>query len=176
MKNLLPVKESSLQLSRLRHLSLLLLFVPLPAFAAQTVPAVFSPWAILRLIAALILVLLVFFALIWLFKRMQAGAVGVSGSPMRVLASLPLGTRERLLLVEVGKQQLLLGATPAGITLLHTLTEPLPMDFGSPAFSGWLRQAMERRKQGQWQNHQQVAQTEEPSSSAPVSSSEESSS
>ncbi|MDD3760149.1 MAG: flagellar biosynthetic protein FliO [Acidithiobacillus sp.] len=165
-----------MQLSRLRHLLLLLLLTPLPAFAAQTGPAVFSPWAILRLIAALLLVLLIFLALIWLFRRLQPGAAGVSGSPMRILASLPLGTRERLLLVEVGKQQLLLGATPAGITLLHTLPEALPVDSGSPAFSGWLRQAMERRKQEQWQNQQARSAGEKRSSSAAGSSSEGSSS
>lgn len=173
----LPVKESSLRLSRLRHFSLLLLGLPLPAFAATAAaPNVFSSWAILRLIFALILVLLVFFALIWLFRRMQPGSMGSAGSPMRVLASLPLGARERLLLVEVGKQQLLLGATPAGISLLHALTEPLPLDSGSTAFSGWLRQAMERRKQGTWQNDRQSSVPEEPSSSTSGSSSEESSS
>jgi flagellar protein FliO/FliZ len=161
--------------SRIRHAFLLLLLAPVSALAAESTPAVFSTGAILRLIGSLVLVLLVFFALIWVFRRLQPGAVAGAGVAMRVVASLPLGARERLLLVEVGKRQLLLGATPAGITLLHTLSEPLPLDSGSVAFTGWLRQAMERRKNGSWQNFRQAAEPSRDSSSAPGSSAGDSS-
>ncbi|MDA8114151.1 MAG: flagellar biosynthetic protein FliO [Acidithiobacillus sp.] len=115
----------------------------------------FSWSAILQLFSALVLVLLIFFGVVWLLKRLQPGLVGGQVGGMRVVSSLSLGTRERLLLVQVGEQQLLLGVTPAGITLLHTLETTLPdTTSNSPAtFAGWLRTAMERRKQGPWNQH-----------------------
>ncbi len=45
--------------------------------------------------------------------------------PMRVLSSLPLGTRERLLVVKVGEQQILLGTTPGRISFLCQLDKPI---------------------------------------------------
>ncbi|WP_298171572.1 flagellar biosynthetic protein FliO [Acidithiobacillus sp.] len=114
--------------------------------------SVFSWSAILQLFSALILVLLLFFGVIWLLKHLQPGLASGQLGGMRVVSSLPLGTRERLLLVQVGEQQLLLGVTPAGITLLHTLETVLPDTTSNApaAFAGWLRSAMERRKQGPW--------------------------
>ena len=170
------VKDPSVSRTRQFYLLLLLLFAPVSTLADTATPAVFSAAAILRLIGALFFVLLVFFFLIWVFRRLQPGAVAGAGGTMRVIASLPLGARERLLLVEVGKQQLLLGATPAGITLLHTLSEPLPLDSSSLAFTGWLRQAMERRKNGSWQNFRQESEPARDSSCSPGSSAGDSSS
>lgn len=82
-------------------------------------------------------VLALVFAMGWLIKRVGQGNL-VGGQMMRVLASLPLSTRERLLLVDVGGQQLLLGVAPGRITTLHTFEEPIlqpnapinPSEFG----------------------------------------------
>jgi flagellar protein FliO/FliZ len=73
---------------------------------------------------------------------------------MRVLATLYLAPREKLLLVQVGEQQLLLGSSAQGLSCLHVLAEPVqpqaqPMQgtgSGLPAgFPDWLRRAVERR-------------------------------
>jgi flagellar protein FliO/FliZ len=47
------------------------------------------------------------------------------GSQLKVLASLSLGTKERVVVIQAGKQQLLLGVTAQKITLLDHLAEPL---------------------------------------------------
>jgi flagellar protein FliO/FliZ len=47
------------------------------------------------------------------------------GSQLKVLASLSLGTKERVVVIQAGKQQLLLGVTAQQITLLDHLSEPL---------------------------------------------------
>ena len=47
---------------------------------------------------------------------------------LRVVRSLALGTRERLVVVEVGGTQLLLGTGAGGTRLLHTLETPLVDD------------------------------------------------
>lgn len=49
-----------------------------------------------------------------------------SVSQLKVVTSLRLGTKERVMVVQVGEQQLLLGVTSQQITLLETLPETLP--------------------------------------------------
>jgi len=59
---------------------------------------------------------------------LDAGAAGTRG--MRVLESLPLGSKKRLVLVQAGEEQLLLGASETGISLLRVLPcgEDEPVD------------------------------------------------
>jgi flagellar protein FliO/FliZ len=76
---------------------------------------------------ALALVLGLIFGLAWLARRMP-GLAGTRGNGLRIVASTALGARERLLVVEVGGQQLLLATGTAGTRLLHTLETPLPVE------------------------------------------------
>lgn len=77
---------------------------------------------------ALALVLGLIFGLAWLARRMP-GMTGLRGNAgLRVVRSLALGTRERLVVVEVGGTQLLLGTGAGGTRLLHTLETPLVDD------------------------------------------------
>lgn len=76
---------------------------------------------------ALALVLGLIFGLAWLARRMP-GLAGMRGNGLRVIASTPLGARERLVVVEVGEQQLLLGTGASGTRLLHVLDAPLPVE------------------------------------------------
>lgn len=76
---------------------------------------------------ALLLVLGLVFALAWLARRVP-GLAGAAGNPaLRVVASLPLGARERVVVVDVGGTQLLLGVGAAGTRTLHRLDQPLPV-------------------------------------------------
>ena len=77
--------------------------------------------AVLALVAVLALIV----GLAWLLKRLP-GAGLRSSDQLRVVTSLAVGQRERLVVVQVGQQQLLLGVTTQGINTLHTLAEPLP--------------------------------------------------
>ena len=52
-----------------------------------------------------------------------------SDGPIRMLGQLSLGTRERLLLVEVEGQRILLGVVPGRITRLDTTTTAASADF-----------------------------------------------
>ena len=74
---------------------------------------------------ALTLVIGLIFALAWLARRMP-GVAGQRGNNLKVVASLALGARERLLVVDVGGAQLLLGSGTSGTRLLHRLDAPLP--------------------------------------------------
>lgn len=74
---------------------------------------------------ALLFVLALILALAWLAKRMP-GVAGASNPALRVVGSLSLGPRERVVVVDVGGTQLLLGVGAGGTRALHTLTAPLP--------------------------------------------------
>ncbi|WP_432277832.1 flagellar biosynthetic protein FliO [Lysobacter stagni] len=75
---------------------------------------------------ALILVVSLILGLGWLARRMP-GVGRSSNNALRVVGSLALGPRDRVVVVEVGTTQLLLGVGQGGMTTLHTLSEPLPV-------------------------------------------------
>ncbi|HXY95786.1 MAG TPA: flagellar biosynthetic protein FliO [Steroidobacteraceae bacterium] len=83
---------------------------------------------------ALLLVLGAIFALAWALKRVRAFGSRV-GAAVDVLAQLPLGQKERAVLVKVGATQILLGVAPGRVNTLYVLPEPL--DVGrAPAAPG----------------------------------------
>lgn len=57
----------------------------------------------------------------WLLRRSPLGAFARANGPLKVVATLPLGPKERLILVESEGMRLLLGVAPSGI---FTLNEP----------------------------------------------------
>ena len=77
----------------------------------------------LGMIMSLFMVLVVIIISAFVLKKFQR--VSHSSSPMKVVASLPLGTKERIVVVEVNGEQLLLGVSQQQVTLLKTLESPL---------------------------------------------------
>ncbi len=75
---------------------------------------------VLRWSSALILVLMLFFLCVWLLRK-TVGMNTETAQQMRVLGGLSLGTKERVVLLQVGSKQILLGVTPARIDTLHVL-------------------------------------------------------
>ncbi|MHC5147839.1 flagellar biosynthetic protein FliO [Stenotrophomonas rhizophila] len=86
---------------------------------AATAPGMFG--AVLALLGVLALII----GLGWLLKRMP-GSGFRPAEGLRVVASLTVGAKERVVVVEVNGTQLLLGVTAGGINTLHQLPEPLP--------------------------------------------------
>lgn len=78
----------------------------------------------------------------WFLRRFNQGGL-FNNSSIKIIASLPLGTRERLAVVDVGGQQLLLGITATQINTLHVFNEPIlaPGDT-SPAASDFGKKLM----------------------------------
>ncbi len=99
----------------------LLVFVPFPLFAASgTNVDLAATLGSLIFVIALIL----FFA--WLLKRMRVpGVAGGSGSAMSIVKQLPVGTKERIAVVQVGEEQFLIGITSQNINMLSKLEKPL---------------------------------------------------
>lgn len=79
-------------------------------------------------------------------SRLQRGQ-GVGGAEFRVVSSLAVGQRERIVLLQIGKSQLLVGVTPAQVATLHVLGEPI-VGAGAPASimsSGWLQKVLAKK-------------------------------
>lgn len=96
----------------------------------EAVPGVEAA-AVARVIAALLLIVLLIIALAWGLRRYSSVGGAVLGQ-MKVLGSLPVGNRERIVLVQVGETQLLLGVAPGRVQTLHVLDKPLTVQ----AYSG----------------------------------------
>ncbi|MGH8420676.1 MAG: flagellar biosynthetic protein FliO [Pseudomonas sp.] len=100
------------------------------AAAPATAPAVSSALSsgiggqLLQLVLGLLLVVGLIFVLAWLMRRVQrAGPAG--NQVIELVGSRALGPRDRLVLVQVGNEQVLLGVSPGSITALHVMNEPV---------------------------------------------------
>ncbi|MET0329638.1 MAG: flagellar biosynthetic protein FliO [Luteimonas sp.] len=82
-------------------------------------------------VLALVLVVGLIVALGWFARRMP-GIGGASNPALKVLGSLSLGPRERVVVVAVGDTQLLVGTGATGTRVLHTLDTPLPVPEAKP--------------------------------------------
>lgn len=107
-------------------LSVLTLSVASPAWADDAVAlprqtaSVVSSSDVLQWLVALLLVLGVFLLSVWLLRK--SGSLGFAGKgQLAILAGLPLGMREKLVLVKVGEKQLLLGVSSGRIDKLLEL-------------------------------------------------------
>lgn len=83
-----------------------------------------------QMVFGLLLVVGLIFALAWLLRRMQ-GASPRGGQVIDIVGSRAIGPRDRLLLVQVGKEQILIGHTPGNIEALHVLAEPVQVPDGA---------------------------------------------
>jgi len=97
--------------------------------ACFAVPGVDVPKQAVRTISAgdmlhwgvgLLVVLAVFFFCVWGMRKLSGISVG-GAEKMRIVGGLSLGMREKVILLQVGKKQLILGVTPGRIDALHVL-------------------------------------------------------
>jgi flagellar protein FliO/FliZ len=75
------------------------------------------------MIVSLLMVLVLIVICAFILKRFNLVQQG--GSQLKVVANLSLGSKERVIVVQVGDQQFVLGVTSQQINLLEKLSEPL---------------------------------------------------
>ena len=122
------------------------------ALAQQELPGLASGFAQMLLGLGVVVALLL--ASLWLIKRLSAPRGPAAG--LKVLGGVAVGSRERLVLVEVGDKVLVLGVTANNINTLHTTdagslslgAPPAGAERREPEFAGWLKRSLERRKGG----------------------------
>ena len=105
--------------------------------APQTAPAAHAGGlgGLSEVTLALLLVLGAVFALAWLLKRARAFGSRAGGA-LDVLAQVPLGQKERAVLLRVGATQILLGVAPGRVNTLYVLPEPLDLTRAAAAPGG----------------------------------------
>lgn len=131
------------------------------AWAAEAAPV--SPTgSMVKMLIGLAIVLAVMAAITWLLKRMMPGA-GSQQSVARVVSSVSVGSRERVVVVEIGGRWLVVGVAPGQVTSLANLEageQPLAAIPGHAAhanlpafaqpmvtsFAGWLKQSSAKFK------------------------------
>jgi flagellar protein FliO/FliZ len=105
---------------------------------------------VLSVLLGLAAVLVAIVALSWVLRTILRLQGGAGPGPLRVVAALSLGPRERVVLVEVGAAQVLVGVTPGRIQPLHILGEgervegPVTAPVGTSGFGAHLTRLMDR--------------------------------
>jgi flagellar protein FliO/FliZ len=119
-----------------------------PVTAPVAVPQVSSALGagvggqLLQLVLGLLLVVGLIFVLAWLMRRVQRS--GPAGNQViELVGSRALGPRDRLVLVQVGNEQVLLGVSPGSITALHVMNEPVQVPETQNATPEFARRLME---------------------------------
>lgn len=103
-----------------------LLALPVTVLAQTEQKAIVSGNDIGAMVLALFAVLVVIVVLASLLKRFNLKFQGASG--MKVLSSVSLGAKERLVIVDVGGEKLLLGVTQQRIDCLKELPSDIKLE------------------------------------------------
>ena len=130
-----------------------LLAAPGLAHAAEPGSAV----SLLQVLPGLGAVLLLIAACAWVAKRAGLGGGRVGGNPaIRFISSQSLGAREKVVIVEVNGQWLVLGVAPGRVSTLSQMPKPespaaSPVSAATPdapvkpAFAVWLEKALSKK-------------------------------
>jgi flagellar protein FliO/FliZ len=102
-----------------------------------------------KVLFGLLIVLAMMAASAWMLKRFGI-AKAAAGSTVKIVGGVSVGNRERVLVVEVGGQWIVVGVAPGRVNSLATMPrqEQVILAEAEPAaknFSAWLKQTIDRR-------------------------------
>lgn len=102
--------------------------------------------SVAQVFAGLVAVLLLFGLVVFVLKRL-GGFKTTSGGKMQIVDGLSVGTRERVILMQVGEKQILLGITPQNVNALHVFDETvIETNTASPSgFAGLLQNQLQNQ-------------------------------
>jgi flagellar protein FliO/FliZ len=120
-----------------------------PPAAATVTSAPSSAGSLLQVIFGLIVVLGLLAGALWVLKRVGGGRLA-AGSVVKIVGGVSVGNRERVMVVEVADQWIVIGVAPGQVSKLADMPRQeqqqgaaaLP---GAPNFSAWLKQTIEKR-------------------------------
>ncbi|MFC3120403.1 flagellar biosynthetic protein FliO [Agaribacter flavus] len=95
----------------------------LPAQAEDAAKELTSTSTFISIFLSLLFVIAIIFALAYLMRRFNVTQAG--NGQMRMVASMMAGAKEKVMVIEVGDEQYLLGVTAHNINHLATLNTPL---------------------------------------------------
>ena len=102
----------------------------------------------MHMLLGLTLIIGLLFAGAYLLRKLNGGRSFGHTGPMRIVGGLMISARERIVLLEVGEEWIVIGIVPGQIKTLHTLPKgEIQAPGGSEkSFSQWLKQIGERKK------------------------------
>jgi flagellar protein FliO/FliZ len=123
-----------------------------PAAVADPALAPSATGSLLTTVFSLILVLGLLVGLAWLLKRFGPKSI-TGGANVKLVGALSVGARERILVVEVGEQWIVVGASPGRMNALATMPRqegglelpPSPNALPTSNFAEWFKQTIEKR-------------------------------
>jgi flagellar protein FliO/FliZ len=132
----------------MRFLAVLLTLMTAPAVAQDTAPAVspsslFTGDYLLQVVGSFVVVILLLIGVLVLLRRFNGVSSQMNGN-MRVISTVGVGQRERVILLQVGEEQILVGVGPGNVRKLHAFDEPVvdPVTSSTPNFSDVWKVAM----------------------------------
>jgi flagellar protein FliO/FliZ len=130
--------------------ALLLCAPALAAFAAEPA-APSSAGNLMQVLFGLVVVLALMAGAAWILKRMGVAGAGAN-SVAKIVGGVSVGNRERVVVVEVADQWIVVGVAPGSVNALSTMprqeTLPAVITEDIPAaknFAAWLKQTIEKR-------------------------------
>lgn len=113
------------------------------AAAADVSPAAASLMKLLVGLIGVVAAVLIFSRVLSRMSFMPSGH-----DRFKVIASMPVGTRERIVLMQAGDRQIIVGVAPGRVSALHVLDEPLDIGARQPngeAGPAWLQRVLTGR-------------------------------
>ncbi|MCI1014790.1 flagellar biosynthetic protein FliO [Herbaspirillum sp. C7C2] len=132
---------------------------PVASAPAATIPAVTgsalpsSGGSIFTMLFGLVAVLAVMAGIAWLLKRFGLSQNLSGNAAAKVVGGVSVGSRERVMVIEVGEQWIVVGVAPGRVNALATLprqelTAQQSSQASAPAFATWLKHTMDKRNGG----------------------------
>jgi len=137
-------------MTRLQTIALLPLLPLMPAASASAAdlhPAS-SAGGLLQVLLGLVVVLALMAGAAWVLRRLGVHG-SAAGNVVKVIGGVSVGTRERVMVVEVADQWIVVGVAQGRVNALSTMPRQ-EHAAGTPTavppnFAGWLRQTIDRR-------------------------------
>ena len=122
------------------------------AAASQALQPTIGVGNVVQVFVALLFVVVLIVITAWLLRRFSGTSFSRSGA-LKMLAGIQVGQRERIVLVQAGEVQLLLGVAPGAVRTLHVFDKPVLLDTaegqGTERFAERLMSAMNAKKEKQ---------------------------
>ncbi len=121
LKNSSKARPSNARLAGLSFISLVALSQP--ALGQESTKSLTSASSIMSVFLSLLVVIAIIFAIAFIMRRFNVAQAG--NGKMRVVASMMAGSKEKIMVIQVGEEQHLLGITTHSINHLAKLDEPI---------------------------------------------------
>lgn len=136
--------------NKVRKLSLFWLLTSISSYSQaieNTSPGALSPaQSVMPMLLGLAGILALIFFLAFLFKKITG--INLSSKNIKLIESQSLGSKEKLMIVEIQKQQFVIGVTPHSISHICQLKDPVKVNTQNLSFENMMKQLISTQKKG----------------------------